>query len=535
MRNIFIKTGLLLYFVFIINGLFALDADEKELIKAIKSGDEKFILQILNNNPDVDCQFSNGMSGLYYAIRHNRNNVVKLLLSKGADPNLISGKSSILNWAIKYNRQRIARFLIEYGANVNSIDNKSNSPLIYAARYNNLRMCKLLIDRGANPLYENSNEKRASDYLIYWDKLSSENYLLNMEEIAGKSIARPSMQDGPYIFRDKEDGLIMRYYEHIKSQKLSRLVEKTIPYENDSDTIIEGIRWDKNRYLIKNRLRPVPYKIDTEADIFAIGDVHGKYKALIKLLTNNGIIDEKLNWNFGDGHLVLLGDVFDRGGRVTETLWFLYDLQHKAELEGGSVNVLLGNHEVMTLTGDHRYVNSKYMFFSQYTHTNYYELFDKNSILGEWLRNQNAILQINHYLFMHAGISPQFAAEKHTFPQINLALQNYLNSDVEPEKGNFQEQVLGAYGPLWYRGYMKIKDREPQVPQAFVDEYLGSRKLTHMILGHNEQSIISASYDGKVVSVDVRIDESGDSAQGLLISENKLYRCLSNGKKELLK
>ncbi len=535
MQNRFCKIALSLLFILIINGLFALSSSEKELIKAIKSGDESYILEILQKNPDVNCQFSNGMSGLYYALKHKRTNVVKLLLSKGADPNFKSGKSSILNWAIRYDRQRIARLLIEYGADVNAIDHKTNSPLIYAARYSNLRMCKILIDRGANLLYENENGKRASDYLIYWDELNSENYLLDMEEIAEKSKGRPSMQDGPYIFRETEDELVVQYFEHLKNQKITRLIEKTIPYNSLKDTLIEGIRWDKNSYLVKSRLRPVPYKFETESDIFAIGDIHGRFKALLNLLLNNKIIDSDLNWSFGKGHLVFLGDIFDRGSRVTETLWFLYELQHEAEMEGGSVNLLLGNHEVMTLSGDHRYLNTKYLFFSQYMHTNYYELFDKESILGEWLRNQNAILQINQYLFMHAGISPQYAAQKHSFPETNLALQNYLNADAEAKEGNFQEQVLGSYGPLWYRGYMQTKGRKPQVSQKFVDDYLGTRKLSHMILGHNEQQIISTSFNGKVVSVDVHINESGDSAQGLLISENKLYRCLSNGKKELLK
>ena len=30
-------------------------------------------------------------------------------------------------------------------------------------------------------------------------------------------------------------------------------------------------------------------------------------------MQGTGIIDEHLNWNFGKGHLVILGDMFDRG------------------------------------------------------------------------------------------------------------------------------------------------------------------------------------------------------------------------------
>ena len=33
------------------------------------------------------------------------------------------------------------------------------------------------------------------------------------------------------------------------------------------------------------------------------------------------IVDDGGNWAFGQGHLVVVGDVFDRGDEVTEILW----------------------------------------------------------------------------------------------------------------------------------------------------------------------------------------------------------------------
>jgi hypothetical protein len=43
---------------------------------------------------------------------------------------------------------------------------------------------------------------------------------------------------------------------------------------------------------------------------------------------------------------------------------------------------------------------------------------------------------------------------------------------------------------------------------------------------------INTSYEGKIISADVEIDESGKSAQGLLISGDKIFRCFSDGTKE---
>jgi len=72
--------------------------------------------------------------------------------------------------------------------------------------------------------------------------------------------------------------------------------------------------------------------------IAVISDVHGQYDLAIELLKNNRIIDENLDWNFDQGHLVLLGDVFDRGDKVNELLWLIYKLEQQARKVGGRVH-----------------------------------------------------------------------------------------------------------------------------------------------------------------------------------------------------
>jgi hypothetical protein len=69
--------------------------------------------------------------------------------------------------------------------------------------------------------------------------------------------------------------------------------------------------------------------------IAAIGDIHGKFKHLVALLKRNGVIDNRLDWNWNSGHLVVLGDVFDKGPSVTESLWFLRKLERQASRAGG--------------------------------------------------------------------------------------------------------------------------------------------------------------------------------------------------------
>jgi len=159
-----------------------LDKDEKSAVMAIKTGDIELLKAYLEKHPDSDCKFSNGKTGLYYAIVYDEIKISEFLLKRGADPNLTVGDFSTLNWAIRYDRGRIARLLIEYGAEVNKPDIKNNTPLIYAAELNNVEICKILIDRGADPLHENKNKKRASDYAINYNESPAYKYLLSMEK-----------------------------------------------------------------------------------------------------------------------------------------------------------------------------------------------------------------------------------------------------------------------------------------------------------------------------------------------------------------
>ncbi len=85
--------------------------------------------------------------------------------------------------------------------------------------------------------------------------------------------------------------------------------------------------------------------------IVAVGDIHGDYKAFIKILKGTELIDCKLHWTGGKTHLVQIGDVLDRGDYAKEILDLLMKLEKEAEEAGGKVHMLLGNHEEMNITG----------------------------------------------------------------------------------------------------------------------------------------------------------------------------------------
>ena len=91
--------------------------------------------------------------------------------------------------------------------------------------------------------------------------------------------------------------------------------------------------------------------------VVAVGDVHGSYDGLVSILRETALIDGKNSWIGGSALLVQMGDLLDRGSDIRRVLDLMMSLQGQAQTAGGNVVVILGNHEVMNMIGDLRYVN----------------------------------------------------------------------------------------------------------------------------------------------------------------------------------
>lgn len=99
---------------------------------------------------------------------------------------------------------------------------------------------------------------------------------------------------------------------------------------------------------------------ETGRRVVAVGDVHGAYNGVRSILRQVGLIDGDDRWIGGDAVLVQAGDFLDRGPGATKVAELLMELQRQAPEAGGEVIVLLGNHEVLNLYGDYRYL-TKYI------------------------------------------------------------------------------------------------------------------------------------------------------------------------------
>jgi len=103
---------------------------------------------------------------------------------------------------------------------------------------------------------------------------------------------------------------------------------------------------------------PAVERFDGVSRVVVFGDVHGAFDAMVELLRGARVIDQDNHWIAGDAHLVSLGDLLDRGPDSRQAMDLLMALSEEAAAAGGRVHVVMGNHELMNLTGDLRYVSA---------------------------------------------------------------------------------------------------------------------------------------------------------------------------------
>jgi hypothetical protein len=209
--------------------------------------------------------------------------------------------------------------------------------------------------------------------------------------------------------------------------------------------------------------------------LVAVGDVHGDYDDFCSILRREGLVDVQNRWSGGSATLVQTGDLLDRGPKGREAMDLLMRLEKEAATSGGQVVPLLGNHEVMNILGDLRYVpQEEYASFADSDsekrrkeaykeYSSWYarhskllsqikqpalpapekdwmaihppgfleqrEAFAANGIYGRWLRNHAAIVKIGRVIFLHGGIPPS---------QLSLSLEQ-INLQVQKEVGEFDK------------------------------------------------------------------------------------------------
>jgi len=227
-----------------------------------------------------------------------------------------------------------------------------------------------------------------------------------------------------------------------------------------------------------------PPPIESRETVIAIGDVHGDFDDFVAILQRTGLIDKQNHWTGGKTTFVQVGDLLDRGPKPREVMDLMISLEKEAVQAGGQVVSLMGNHEMMNIMGDLRYVTPvNYATFAdgnsekrqKAAYDEYVKWRDNHRSLiaelsqpmemteaewmarhpagfieqrealspqgeyGKWLRGKSAVAEVNGIIFLHGGISPDVAKIK--IDAINSQIRNEIK-EFDAAKEYLQNEKL---------------------------------------------------------------------------------------------
>jgi hypothetical protein len=344
---------------------------------------------------------------------------------------------------------------------------------------------------------------------------------LNLHALPYQVAADSLNNDGPFVFFTGNKLKVMWIENNVKrGQYISE-----DNFNEFSDRFNLPVSY--NDLWMTSSLKPKNRQNYSHVDrIGVITDIHGEFDTYVKLLKSTGIIDKNLNWKFGKGHLVVVGDIFDRGNMVNEVLWHLFGLEKQAEKAGGMVHVMLGNHEFMVLRKDLSYVNPKYSETESISKIRYYDQYSDNSVIGKWLRSKPVIITINNIIFVHAGISMEMVQRNLTVEEINRKFSdNILGKNLK--EVNCDEELFflnETNGPLWYRGYFL----DTTFCESKIDSILAFFGKDHIVVGHTASEGINSLFHNKILGADTGIMNK-QSKEMLLYKNGYFYRSLLTG------
>lgn len=239
--------------------------------------------------------------------------------------------------------------------------------------------------------------------------------------------------------------------------------------------------------------------------IVAIGDVHGDPEALRGCLKLSGLIDENDSWVGGKTHLVQLGDILDRGDGERDCMDLIFKLRAEAEEAGGKVHILLGNHEVMNVDLDFRYVtNDAWEGWGEAPKTGSMRLDIKASLAAvgfpsymkqrvqafrpggfeaKRLSHMPVVIQIGDTLLVHGGLRSKHI--KYGMERMNQEMAAWLDG---PPKFNGLEKpeiIDDSDSPIWARLYSVPTPKFSAEKE--LEEVLKTVKARRMVVGHTPQ------------------------------------------------
>ena len=228
--------------------------------------------------------------------------------------------------------------------------------------------------------------------------------------------------------------------------------------------------------------------------VVAMGDWHGDLEAARSGLRLAGAIDQEDRWIGGDLVVVQTGDQTDRGDQEQAILDLLDRLRDEAAAAGGAVVALLGNHELMNVAGDFRYVTAGgWADFADAgvaveaadsalaalppAHRPRAAAFRPGGAYARLLAEQPVAAIVGRTAFVHGGLLPRHL--EYGLDRLDGEIDAWLLGEG-PEPALLQERD----DPVWARHY---SDDPDTADCALLDQVLTALDCDRLVMGHTVQ------------------------------------------------
>lgn len=350
----------------------------------------------------------------------------------------------------------------------------------------------------------------------------------------------------------------------VKQRRMSEPITR-IEKKNAVDTHERNVVKTESVNDVRNNLKKINPQYDligmypAVKKLVAIGDLHGDLKVtltvlkLAEVIPQNSSVDNinNIHWCGRDTWVVQLGDqidrcrpddwekncikdyddVFEDEGNNMAIIKLMLRLDDEASKYGGRVLGLLGNHEIMNIDKDFRYVSPKeFLEFVPENDRNkkktedgypngYYhrtKAFERGGNISKlYATKKKSIMTIGSFIFVHGGLSIDLVS-KYNLSEINSVVSKWMLKKSSKIEDDIFDEIFrddDDMSPFWCRIYGEDDDRDNT--ESSFNELLriinNKNKLLQpikgMVIAHTPQFMegkyLNSTYNDRLWRIDV--------------------------------
>lgn len=242
--------------------------------------------------------------------------------------------------------------------------------------------------------------------------------------------------------------------------------------------------------------------------------------------------------------MVQVGDIFDRGGNEIKLIYLLHRLKHEATLAGGNLVTILGNHEVMNMNYDFRYVTREgLMEFERWGwwfkkgmdmkklggDEDVRDVFDglpvsfegverkywngfrarmaalrpNGPIASRFLQDYKTVAVVGDSVFVHGGLLKEHV--EHGLEKINSEVRDWIRGSPTTKTTKCPDYLLGGLSVVWLRKFSYGSNCDCEQLQSILSSIPGAAR---MVMGHTiQREGINSVCDNQALRIDVGLSK----------------------------